>query len=259
MADGVVYVKTAKGKAEDEAKPGKLATGLKTLLSLVGDNASIEELQRKLPRVPAENLLSALDRLVGGGFIEIARPPTAVPEKELDFTRFINRPVKEPSIRQRRQAESTIAGIRASQKPGYHVKIINRPAKRIEPSSGGQYSVLIIDGDDSNALIMTRALLLAKFDTRAVMKNEEIITELNRRPPHDVIAMDLVLPDVIGLELLSQLREHPTFKSVPIIVMTAKVGHDDVVAALAYGASGYITKPFNPEALVESVRAILGL
>lgn len=259
MADVAVYMKTAKGRAEVAAKPGKLATGLKTLLGMIGDKASTAELQRKLPHVPADKLHAALDRLVADGYIEIDESAQVIPERDLDFTRFINRPVKVPTIQQMRQAESTLAGIRASQQAGYYIKIINRPAKRIEPRSGNQYSVLIIDGDESNALIMTRALLLAKFDTRAVAKNDDIVVELNRRPPHDVIAMDVVLPDVIGLELLGQLREHPTFKAAPIIVMTAKVEHDDVVAALAYGASGYLTKPFKPEALVESVKSVLGL
>jgi DNA-binding response OmpR family regulator len=46
---------------------------------------------------------------------------------------------------------------------------------------------------------------------------------------------------------------------VPIIVMTGKADHDDIVAALAYGATGYMTKPFKPEALVDGVQAVLGL
>jgi two-component system chemotaxis response regulator CheY len=71
--------------------------------------------------------------------------------------------------------------------------------------------------------------------------------------------MDVTLPDVIGLELLGRLRAHPVYKEVPIIVMTTKVEHDDIVAALAYGATGYMTKPFKPEALLESVKAVLGL
>jgi two-component system phosphate regulon response regulator PhoB len=101
--------------------------------------------------------------------------------------------------------------------------------------------------------------LLAKFETRAALRRDEIVAALNQQPPADVIAMDVVLPDLIGLELLGRLREHPTYKSVPIIVMTAKVEHDDIVAALAYGASGYMTKPIKPEALVESIQAVLGL
>ena len=259
MTNGTVYAKTAKGRAESSAKPGKLAIGLKTLLGMIGDRTATGELQGRLPQVPPDKLRAALDRLVADGYLEVAGASPVVTEKELDFTRFISRPARVPTIQQIRQAEATLAGIRASQKAGYHVKIINRPARRIEPSSGGKYNALIIDGDEANTLLMARALLLADFETRAVAKNEEIVAELNRRPPHDVIAMDVVLPDVIGLELLSQLREHPIFKAVPVIVMTAKVAHDDVVAALAYGASGYMTKPFKPEALVESVKSVLGL
>jgi pilus assembly protein CpaE len=119
--------------------------------------------------------------------------------------------------------------------------------------------VLIIDADQANVLVVARALMLAKFETRAAARQDEIVEQLNKQPPADVIAMEMVLPDVIGLELLGRLREHPVYKTVPIIVMTAKTEHDDIVAALAYGASGYMTKPFKPEALVDSISATLGL
>jgi len=59
--------------------------------------------------------------------------------------------------------------------------------------------------------------------------------------------------------LLGQLRQHPTYKTTPILVMTATNARDDVVGALAFGASGYMSKPFKPDALLESVRAVLGL
>jgi len=255
------FSQTAKGKAEVAAKPGKLSTGLKTLLGLVGDKATLADIKIKLPQVPVDKITAALNALVKDGYLQRATPLAApAGDNDLDFTRFINRPVKEPTLQQKKQAEATIAGIRASGKPGYHVSIINRSAKRIPPNAGGdKHTVLIIDADDANALVVTRALLLAKFDTRAASKRDEIIAELNRKPPPDAVAMDVALPDVGGLELLGRLREHPTFKSIPIVVMTAKVEHDDVVAALAYGASGYMTKPFKPEALLESVKAVLGL
>ena len=153
-----------------------------------------------------------------------------------------------------------MAGMRTSKKAGYHVNIINRAAKRVAPNAGGdKHTILLIDADDANALVMARALLLAKFDTRAAGKRDEIIGELNKKPAADAIAMDVALPDVGGLELLGRLRDHPTYKTVPIIVMTATTERDDVVAALAYGASGYMSKPFKPEALLDSVRAVLGL
>ena len=212
--------------------------------------------------MPPDKLKAALDRLFIDGYIDFgaAAADPAPSSAELDFAHFINQPVKEPTIQQKQQAEATLAGIKASRRAGYHVHIVNRPARPIAPRAGGdKHTVLVIDADDANSLIMTRALLLAKFDTRAAVTQREIVAQLNKQPPADVIAMDVVLPDVIGLELLGRLREHPIYKSVPIIVMTAKVEHDDVVAALAYGASGYMTKPLKPEALLDSVKAVLGL
>lgn len=259
MADS--FNQTAKGKAEFAAKPGKLSTGLKTLLGMVGDKSTLADLKIKLPQVPADKITAALDRLVTDGYLQRSSPPApGASDNDLDFTRFISRPVKEPTLQQKRKAEATLAGIRSSQKAGFHVSIINRPDERVKPNAGGdKHTILIIDADDGNSLVMARALLLAKFDTRAAGKQEEIVAELNKKPPADAIAMDVALPEVGGLELLGRLREHPTYKSVPIIVMTHTTARDDVVAALAYGASGYMSKPFKPEALVDSVRAVLGL
>jgi len=264
MANEIAYAKTAAGKAEVAANPGKLPTGMKTLLGMI-ENSTVAQLQGKLPQVPLDKLNAALDRLFVDGYIEIvpAAAPAAAPaspDAGLDFANFINRPVKEPTIQQIQQAEATLSGIRPSKKAGYYVHIVNRSDKRIAPHAGGdKHTVLIIDADQANVLVVARALMLAKFETRAAARQDEIVEQLNKQPPADVIAMDMVLPDVIGLELLGRLREHPVYKSVPIIVMAAKVEHDDVVAALAYGASGYMTKPFKPEALVDSISATLGL
>jgi CheY-like chemotaxis protein len=269
MANEIAYAKTATGKAEVSAQPGKLPTGLKTLLGMI-ENSTVAQLLGKLPQVQPDKLNAALDRLFIDGYIEIvpsAAPAAAPlvapapPDAGLDFANFINRPVKVPTIQQIQQAETTLSGFKASKKKaGYYVHIVNRSEKRIAPHAGGdKHTVLIIDADQANVLVVARALMLAKFETRAAARQDEIIEQLNKQPPADVIAMDMVLPDVIGLELLGRLREHPVYKSVPIIVMTAKVEHDDVVAALAYGASGYMTKPFKPEALVDSISATLGL
>ena len=265
MAEEVTYTRTDKGLAELEADPGTLANELKKLLKLIGSRATFSELQTQLPQVPQVKLRGALDELTAAGHLEISSVPPSDPAAasdgpELDIARYLARPVKEPSIQQRRQAEQqTLAGLGTLKQAGYFVNILSRPPKRIPPRSGSKYSVLIIDADETNTLVAARTLLLAGFDTHVAVKREEIITELNRRPAADVIAMDVMLPDVIGLELLGRLREHPLFKSVPIIVMTAKAEHEDVVAALAYGASSYMTKPFKPEALLDTVEAVLGI
>ena len=76
MASDITYVKTAAGKAEVAAKPGKLPAGMKTLLVLV-DNSTVADLQKKLPQVAVDKLTAALDRLFADGYIEIALGITA--------------------------------------------------------------------------------------------------------------------------------------------------------------------------------------
>ena len=266
MTEEAIYKRTDKGLAELDSETGTLPVELKRLLRVIGRETTFGELQTKLPQVPYAKLRNALDELTSSGHLEVSAAPEApgpavtASGPDLDIARSLARPVKEPSIQQRRQAEQqTIAGLGTLKQAGYFVNILSRPPKRIPPRSGDKYSVLIIDADERNTLVAARTLLLAGFDTHVAVKRDEIVTELNRRPPADVIAMDVMLPDVIGLELLGRLREHPVFKTVPIIVMTAKAEHEDVVAALAYGASSYMTKPFKPEALLDSVEAVLGL
>ena len=252
----VVYTQTAKGRDEFAANPGKLGPNLKALLGMLDGKASVEDLQRKLEKVEPDKLRAALDKLVAEGYIET--PQSAKPVADIDFATFMNQPIKEPSIQQKRDAEQiTISGMRNLRKAGYFVNILSRPGTRIAPRSGDKYSVLILDGDPANALVVARALLLGKFDVRSASRHDDIMAELNKPPP-DAIVMDVLLPELAGLELLAKLREHPNFKPVPVVIVTAQAEHDDVVAALVYGANGYMTKPVKPEALLEAVKSVLG-
>ena len=254
----ITYRITEKGRAETTAGTSMLSTTVRKLLASVGQGSTFADIRTTVPQVGEEQLRDVIEKLVAGGYLAAVQGD--ITASDLDIARYFNRAVIEPTIVQKKEAEQqTIIGMRSLQQAGYFVKIVNRSGRRIPPHSRDKYIALIIDADESDTLVIARTLLLAGFDARSAVKRNEIIAELNRQPRVDVIAMDVVLPDVIGLELLGRLRTHPIFKDVPIIIMTAKVEHDDVVAALAYGASGYMTKPFKPEALLESVNAVLGI
>lgn len=181
-------------------------------------------------------------------------------EEDLDFTHDLDSPAPQPTTEQRRQAEQqTVRGMRALDKAGYYVSILSRPGKLIAPRAGDKHTILIIDSDQGNALLLARALLLAQFDVRSAATREQIVAELKRQPAPDAMVMDIVLQGLNGLDLLANLRKHARFAAVPIVVMTAKLAQEDVISALARGASGYMTKPFKPEALLDTVRAVLGL
>lgn len=70
----------------------------------------------------------------------------------------------------------------------------------------------------------------------------------------DVIILDLMLPDLSGEQVCLQLRQE---SDVPILMLTAKTGKDEIVQGLALGADDYLTKPFSPKELAARVWAIL--
>jgi CheY-like chemotaxis protein len=255
MSDRVVYRRTPRGEAELAASPGRLGQNLRILLGLVDGEASLVDLERRL-KVDGARLRAALEKLAAEGYVELAGQELA---PQLDFATFLSRPPREPSAERRREAEQqTLMSMRALRQAGYFVNIVNRPAGRIAPRSGDRHSILILDGDQAHALALARALIQAQFAVRTASRYEQIIEELNRAAP-DLVLMDVVLPELVGLDVLAKLREHPVYKSVPVIVVSAQSSQDDVVAALVYGANGYISKPVQPERVVESVRTLLGL
>jgi DNA-binding NarL/FixJ family response regulator len=78
-----------------------------------------------------------------------------------------------------------------------------------------------------------------------------LVSALELRP--DVILLDIDLPGMSGLELLRRLR--PQLPDTKIIMLTISALHRDLVAAIRYGASGYLTKDVTPDALLRSVRS----
>jgi len=259
MTDKTEYRTTEKGIAEVAAKPGALKPGMKGLLSAIGDNATVESLRIKFPK--AGDFATGLAQLMKDGYIEL-RP--VAPSKPVAtagaLENLFNEKPKEPTVHQRKMAEGTLSGARRL-KAGYQISIINRPGKPLLPYGGpGQkHVVLIIDGHEAEALEAARGLMQGGFDVRGAGTKAEIVTALSKKPLPDLIIMDVDLPDAVGLDLLGKFREHAELKDTPIIVVTARAERDDIVAALAYGASGYLNKPIKSDALLRHVKDALGI
>jgi two-component system chemotaxis response regulator CheY len=77
------------------------------------------------------------------------------------------------------------------------------------------------------------------------------------RSPTDLMILDLNMPEMHGLDVLQFIRSHEKYRGIPIIVLTTKYDADSRAAALAEGASHFMSKPFQPAALFAEVSRLL--
>ena len=113
--------------------------------------------------------------------------------------------------------------------------------------------VLIIDDDPKVCETVGRYLAHAGFSTASALDGAQALTMARTFAP-DLIVLDLMLPEISGMEVCRSLR---SVSSVPIIMVTALSTERDKLAGLASGADDYLTKPFSPRELVARVEAVL--
>ncbi|MBT3552654.1 MAG: response regulator transcription factor [Rhodospirillaceae bacterium] len=116
------------------------------------------------------------------------------------------------------------------------------------------YHLLIVEDDELVQSLLAAYMKGEGYKVSCAGSGKEMLATLNTEKI-DLILLDLGLPDEDGLTLTRQIRAR---SSIPIIVITARRGREDRLAALELGADDYLTKPFDPEELVLRVHNILG-
>jgi len=94
------------------------------------------------------------------------------------------------------------------------------------------------------------------FEVEGFLRGKEGLEHL-RRKSADLVMLDILLPDMDGVEICRRLRSDERLKDVPVIFLTAKGEEIDRVLGLEIGADDYVVKPFSPRELVARVRAVL--
>jgi len=114
-------------------------------------------------------------------------------------------------------------------------------------------TVLVVEDETSIASFVALYLKNAGYGIRTVGTGQEALDVLARERP-DLIVLDLMLPDLDGLEICKRVRQS---SDVPILMLTARDEDVDKIIGLEVGADDYLTKPFNPRELVARIRSIL--
>lgn len=116
--------------------------------------------------------------------------------------------------------------------------------------------ILVVDDEPDAIELIKFNLKAAGYEVLTAADGEEALKKARSALP-DLIVLDLMLPEVDGLEVCKILRRDSRVSATPIIMLTAKAAEIDRVLGLELGADDYVTKPFSPRELVLRVKRLL--
>jgi excisionase family DNA binding protein len=116
--------------------------------------------------------------------------------------------------------------------------------------------VLIVDDDDRLREYVRVNLEAEGYVVREAASAEEGLAALDEESP-DLILLDVMMPKVDGWEMLQRVHEKHGVGSIPVIMFSGKVDEQSATEATSRGAQGFIGKPFDPRALIESTKQLL--
>jgi DNA-binding response OmpR family regulator len=116
--------------------------------------------------------------------------------------------------------------------------------------------ILVIDDEPDAVELVEFNLKQAGFDVATAADGAEAIRKARSALPQ-LVVLDLMLPEIDGLEVCKLLRRDPATAAIPILMLTAKASEVDRILGLELGADDYVTKPFSPRELVLRIKKIL--
>lgn len=119
-----------------------------------------------------------------------------------------------------------------------------------------QKTVMIIEDEADAAELFSEMMRLNGFRVIKMFSSAPAIPLIAQEKP-DLILLDIMMPDISGLEVLRYIRREPELSSIPVIILSAKSMPNDIKAGLEAGASMYLTKPVGFQDLKDAVAEII--
>ena len=118
--------------------------------------------------------------------------------------------------------------------------------------------VMFVEDEPVTNAVLKKVLTTDGFDAHGAFDAAGLGTLLKQHGLPDIILLDIELPNVSGLQILSRIRKHPKMRAIPVLMVTSRAEMPDVVRGMSLGASGYLSKPVAVESLRAVLRQILG-
>jgi two-component system alkaline phosphatase synthesis response regulator PhoP len=119
--------------------------------------------------------------------------------------------------------------------------------------------VLVADDEPHIGRIIKMKLEQGPFRVTLVYDGREAIEALSRNDDVSLVLLDLMMPHLSGLDVLTAIRANPKYKDLPCIILTAAGQEQQHTKAMELGATDFLTKPFSPKRLYARAAELVGL
>jgi DNA-binding response OmpR family regulator len=117
--------------------------------------------------------------------------------------------------------------------------------------------ILIVDDNHDSITIMRSILEARGYDVRVATTGAQAL-DMVKQEPLDLVLLDVMMPEMSGIEVLQQIKDNSQTGRLPVILVTAKTHDEDVMVGYQYGADYYIPKPFTAKQLLYGIDLVLG-
>ena len=242
------FALTRRGEAELRSSSTALSAADLALLVRFDGNLSLRQIAAALPPQAAPSFDASFRHLRGQGLIA----PVEMDALTLQFQSDVQHLARSVGN------EEADVGLASLQRAGFYVQIARGGRAGAAPPRPEDVQVVLIEDDPVLANFTRTYLSLSGMQVRTAGNRDEVVAQIRRPPRPNLILLDVMLPDADGFDILLRLRQHPILEKVPVIMLTGRATREAVLRGLASGADGYITKPFEPDALMQAVGVVLG-
>jgi CheY-like chemotaxis protein len=116
----------------------------------------------------------------------------------------------------------------------------------------------VVDDDDVIRQLITVNLELEGFEVTTAFDGQDCLDKVKDVRP-DVITLDIMMPRLDGWEAASRLRDDPDTEGIKVVLLSARAQEADLQRGSRIGVDAYLTKPFDPDELIATVRRLAGL
>ena len=121
----------------------------------------------------------------------------------------------------------------------------------------GRKKILIADDDHINLKVLIDTLSMEEYFIIAVDRGKAVLEQINKHPDVDLVILDIMMPEVSGYEVCQQLRKSYPLSELPVLMLTAAIHPEDMVAAFQSGANDFLHKPLDSSELKTRIRNLL--